>query len=262
MLVPDPLTALIVWRIFEEYLAGRGLQGIAQGLTADGIPTPGRRGHSADERTAAWSKGAVRSILVNPRYAGRSADGSMADDATIGEPLLSTDTFDRVHHQFAARRISSSPDARADCHRYLLRGMIRCALCSRLMQGTRTNGESYYRCRTSPSHQEADCGEHPRNVYLREQAVISPLASWLRSVCTPRELIRFLADSTETNRHLSAISALGRRIRNGLSAPEHEQAAVFRSLGVRLTYADASRTLEVKVPLVTGRPALRTALRI
>ena len=31
-LEPDPVAALIVWRIFAEYLAGRGLFAIAEGL--------------------------------------------------------------------------------------------------------------------------------------------------------------------------------------------------------------------------------------
>src|SRR5437762_10566075 len=39
-LEPDPLTAPVVIRIFAEYLAGRGLFAIAEGLTRDGIPSP------------------------------------------------------------------------------------------------------------------------------------------------------------------------------------------------------------------------------
>jgi site-specific DNA recombinase len=36
----DPTAAPVVERIFSQYIAGRGYFAIAQGLTADGIPSP------------------------------------------------------------------------------------------------------------------------------------------------------------------------------------------------------------------------------
>ena len=39
-LEPDPVTAPVVQRIFREYLAGKGIYAIAEGLTRDGIPSP------------------------------------------------------------------------------------------------------------------------------------------------------------------------------------------------------------------------------
>jgi hypothetical protein len=39
-LEPDPDTAWVVQRIFAEYLAGRGLFAIAEGLTRDQIASP------------------------------------------------------------------------------------------------------------------------------------------------------------------------------------------------------------------------------
>ncbi|HXT92810.1 MAG TPA: recombinase family protein [Trebonia sp.] len=63
----------MVRRIFAEYLAGRGLKAIAEDLTRDDIPSPsaydpGRNKHRCG---IAWSYGAVRAILGNPRYTGR-----------------------------------------------------------------------------------------------------------------------------------------------------------------------------------------------
>src|SRR5262249_55418675 len=70
---PNPETARVVKRIFAEYLAGRGLKAIAEGLTHDDIPSPsaydpGRNSHRCG---IAWSYSAVRAILANPRYTGR-----------------------------------------------------------------------------------------------------------------------------------------------------------------------------------------------
>ena len=47
-LEPDPGTARVVRRIFAEYLAGRGLFAIAEGLTRDGIPSCGARKCDSD----------------------------------------------------------------------------------------------------------------------------------------------------------------------------------------------------------------------
>ncbi|WP_438490361.1 recombinase family protein [Streptomyces sp. S186] len=45
---------------------------MAEGLTADGIPCPSAhdRRRNPHRRGIAWSKGAVRAILSNPRYTG------------------------------------------------------------------------------------------------------------------------------------------------------------------------------------------------
>lgn len=65
----DPIAAPIVERIFDSYLAGKGLYAIAELLTAEGIPSPSahdrQRNRHRDGR-GAWSKSAVKAILGNP----------------------------------------------------------------------------------------------------------------------------------------------------------------------------------------------------
>ena len=60
-------------RIFRAYVPGKGLYGIAEGLTRDVIPCPSARDPARNPHRdgAAWSKSAVRTILHNPRYTGR-----------------------------------------------------------------------------------------------------------------------------------------------------------------------------------------------
>lgn len=64
----DPVVA----RIFTEFLGDRGIFAVAQRLTADGIPCPSAydRVRNSHRSGVAWSKSAVRAILVNPRYTG------------------------------------------------------------------------------------------------------------------------------------------------------------------------------------------------
>jgi site-specific DNA recombinase len=69
----DPSAAPLVKRIFAEYLSGKGIYTIAEGLTREGVPSPSahdpERNRHRDQR--AWVKVAVRAILLNPRYTGR-----------------------------------------------------------------------------------------------------------------------------------------------------------------------------------------------
>lgn len=58
----DEEQAVIIHRIFAEYLAGKSLLDIAKGLTADEIPTA--RGKTN------WSSARVQSILTNEKYKG------------------------------------------------------------------------------------------------------------------------------------------------------------------------------------------------
>jgi site-specific DNA recombinase len=62
VLIVDPQQAEIVRRIFQEYVAGYGLKGVALRLNADGIPSP---------RGGVWVANKVRALLTNPAYAGK-----------------------------------------------------------------------------------------------------------------------------------------------------------------------------------------------
>ncbi|WP_131769664.1 recombinase family protein, partial [Candidatus Protofrankia californiensis] len=164
----DPDTAPIVKRIYTEYLTGRGMFAIAEGLTADAIPCPSAhdRARNRHRDGIAWSKGAVRVILTNPRYTGRQVwnkqrkDEVLIDVDDIGQghqtklrwndttawvwstdiahPAIIDDAlFQQVQARLTARRLTP-PDERSPRRtprRYLLRGLLYCGLCGRKMQG-------------------------------------------------------------------------------------------------------------------------------
>lgn len=62
--VPEivPEEAEIILRIYSEFISGKTTYTIADGLTADGIPTPRKK--------AVWSNKTVESILANEKYKG------------------------------------------------------------------------------------------------------------------------------------------------------------------------------------------------
>ncbi|HEU5420199.1 MAG TPA: hypothetical protein VFV41_21085, partial [Streptosporangiaceae bacterium] len=66
-------------------------------------------------------------------------------------------------------------------HHYALRGLLLCGLCSRRMQGLWANNAPYYRCRFPSEYALANLVSHPRNVTLRQDAILRPLDAWLGS---------------------------------------------------------------------------------
>ena len=84
-LEPDPATAPVVKRIFAEYLAGRGIYAIAEGLTRDGIPSPSQADPARNRHRTGegWAKSAVKAILANPRYTGRQVWNRQRKDEVL-----------------------------------------------------------------------------------------------------------------------------------------------------------------------------------
>ncbi len=212
----DPIAAPVVERIFDEYLAGRGLFAIAEGLTADGIPSPSAhdpaRNRHRTSSGGAWGKSAVRAILGNPRYTGRQVwnrqrrDEVLMDveDVAAGhetklrwndrsdwiwstdqahEAIIDPEMFARAESMRAAGAHRPNTTKRPRAKRtYQLSGLITCGLCGRRMQGTFNNGREHYRCQFATEYALAKGIDHPRTVYLREDRVTAALDAWIAEV--------------------------------------------------------------------------------
>jgi hypothetical protein len=218
----DTLAAPVVRRIFDEYLSGQGLFAIAEGLSGDRIPSPSAhdpiRNRHRQSSCGVWGKTQVRTILQNPRYTGHQVwnrqrrDEVLVDveDVALGnttkmrwnkpdqwvwseqpvhEAIVSRKVFDRVQELFsrrARRPVKGTRDARRP---YVLRGILQCAWCGRRMQGSYNNGKLHYRCRF-PGEYATTTGpsNHPRNVYVRQDAIEPHLDAWLSQVFDPQNV--------------------------------------------------------------------------
>ena len=219
-LEPDPDTAPVVVRIFTEFLSGLGIFAIAEGLTRDGVPSPSAhdRARNPHRDTRAWAKSAVRAILGNPRYTGRqvwnrqhkhealldvhdvtlgyttamrwnSQDKWIVSKKIVHTPLVDDDIFARVQDLFVARsRTGTTHQRHRTRNPYLYRGRITCDICTRRMQGQWSHGDAYYRCSFSEEYALANRVPHPRNIYLRESWITTPLDNWLATVFLPHRL--------------------------------------------------------------------------
>ncbi|NRQ30616.1 recombinase family protein [Nonomuraea sp. NN258] len=222
----DPYAALVVQRIFAEFLEGSGLFAIAEGLTRDGIPCPSAHDPKRNRHRSgiAWSKGAVRTILTNPRYTGRQVWNRQrkdevlldVDDVTLGHTtkqrwndsdkwifskkavhpqLVDDDTFRNVQDILAARgRGPCEHKPHRTRHPYAFKGAIRCGLCLRKMQSQWINEAAYYRCAFAREYALGNKIEHPLNVYLREDAILPRVDRWLSKVFAPHRLTQTIDD--------------------------------------------------------------------
>lgn len=209
-LAPDPIAAPIVQRIFTEYADGQGLHLIASGLNRDGIPSPSAHDPARNRHRAAgqgkWAKSAIRAILTNPRYTGHEVWNKQrkdevlvdVDDVALGhvtkmrwntadqwitsaeathEPLVSRELFDTVQAMFGTRKGPSTRTPMKHRH-YVLAGRMNCGVCGRRMQGHWNHDRAYYRCKFTEDYPDGD-REHPRNIYVKEDALLPGLDEWL-----------------------------------------------------------------------------------
>ena len=215
-LEPDPETAPVVVRIFQEFIAGRGYAQIAGLLTDDGILSPS--GHDPDRNRhrsstrGVWGKAAVRAILENPRYTGYSVWAKQrrdevlldAENVSLGyetklrwnaedkwvwsdepthEAIISEELFEQAR-RIIGSRVQRRKPRRTDTP-YLFRSLIFCKLCGRRMQGNRLREQLHYRCVLK---QEYPGSDHPRSLSVREELITPIVDDWLGTLFHPESL--------------------------------------------------------------------------
>ena len=174
LLVPDPVKAPVVRRIFQLYAEGKlGTTAIARQLEAEGAPAPRRHG---------WSPNALQLILANPAYRGLIRwKGNLFEG--LHEPLVDQELFDKAH-QLLRRRGENASLRRGNPSEFLLSGLVRCHHCGRAYVGTSAHGRSgrytYYACSTRYKYGPNKCSGERLPKDRLEAAVLAQLADLYR----------------------------------------------------------------------------------
>ena len=156
-------------------------------------------------------------ILINPRYTGVAVWGRQrrdevlvdVEDVAAGhrtklrwndedawvrspgvahEPLITAEVFEAARARRAANGRNTIRKPRRTPRPYLLRGLLRCGLCDRRMQGSWNHEQAYYRCRYPTEYALPRRAQHPRAVYVREAQIVPPLDDWIAGVFEPDRL--------------------------------------------------------------------------
>ncbi|BDE16054.1 MULTISPECIES: recombinase family protein [Mycobacterium] len=188
--VPDE--AETVRRVFKLFYAGESLRSICRTLNDEAVTT--RHGRP-------WNPSSVRTILSNPRYAGRAIyQGRPTGEAGNWEPLVSGDVFDVVQARLNdPRRVTNREGTD---RRHLGSGLFLCGVCEEPVSGW---SQGRYRCKE-------------RHVNRAR----GPVDAWVRAVITARlrredmtellapaeaQLAPLLAESTRLHDRLARIEA-------------------------------------------------------
>lgn len=140
-----PSEADVVRRIFDQFIAGGSLKGIATGLTETGIAT--RRGGT-------WSSSSVSSILRNARYTGRSIYKGDDVGAATWKPIVSESQFAAVNARLEdPRRKTRGTDT---ARKHLGSGLYFCTCGLRVRSSSGMgNGLNRYTCRHTCHYRSA-----------------------------------------------------------------------------------------------------------
>lgn len=161
-----PEEAEIVRRIYAEYLDGKGLEAIVNGLNADGVLT--QKGYT-------WHKGPVSRILRNSNYTGNlllqrfysenhitkrkcANDGELPKYAAADthEAIISPEIFAAVQEEIATRAEKFTPKP-PQKERYPYTGLIVCGKCGKHYRRKVTATGPVWICSTYNSKGKAAC---------------------------------------------------------------------------------------------------------
>ncbi|WP_094094811.1 recombinase family protein [Paenibacillus physcomitrellae] len=196
--------AFIVREIFNMYLSGRGFKAIAHQLNRLGYKT---------KRGVAFSINSVRTIILNPAYAGFIRFNKQQDwnekrrkginpepIVQLGEhdAIISMETWDKAQEIFMLK--SSKPTKTFDGH-FPLTTLLRCPACGQGMIGhrskrTKGSGEylRYYICGTSHYKGSTVCRANSIRADYAEQYVFFKL----EEITTNEYILKSLVDNVNS----------------------------------------------------------------
>ena len=233
-LIIDPETAPVVRMIFEKFIDGCSIIGIAKDLNEMGIPNPTAykklKGfnykHPAGKKLdGLWPDSSVRRILRNEMYVGNMVQGK---NTTISykikqcraipkedwiivegthEAIVDRETFDKAQSLFNQFIRKAPQKSEVD----LFSGFVRCADCLRAMN-KKTNSHPYgtyhyYRCGTSRKMKKSSCTNHTIRIDKMELAVLASIQGMIDSAVEMDKLIKRINSSPVKKKESSHISS-------------------------------------------------------
>jgi hypothetical protein len=133
----------------EAALAGESMKSIARRWTVAGF--------NSAHGTTGWTGRGVRSLLLNPRLAGRATYRGAEVGRGLWEPIISEHTATLLKAKLTAPGRLSGTGKGGRVPENLLTGLARCQRCEATVQAGSTNGKRSYVCQrgcvSTPRHQ-------------------------------------------------------------------------------------------------------------
>ena len=169
----DQEKANTVRTIYQQYLSGMSLKGIADSLFAQGIPSP--RGK------VQWTQAVINDLLSNQRYIGS---------------IVSFDEFFMAQGEKGKRSNIDEDTNQRKTTRYnsqsVLSGLLICGECGRNYRRiTRPSGEVVWRCANRVEHGKRFCKHSPS---IPEQQIKDTICARLRLVTFNEQTVKKYID--------------------------------------------------------------------
>ena len=183
-LVPDPIAAITVRKIFELAANGMGVTAIVRYLNEKEILTPIQYARSNgltgnyDDGDGSWNSRSVKYILTNRTYTGMLIQGK-EKRAVMGthEALVDEDTFESIQKSFQARAFNIAPKGQSTEN--ILKEKVVCGCCGGKMQRKRGTGHAdwhFFTCITKNRLGTGRC----TGMYVREEDVFNAIYRQLK----------------------------------------------------------------------------------
>jgi site-specific DNA recombinase len=240
----DPLTAPILRRIFQEYMAGTSLRSLADRLSAEGIPTSTGR--------PKWMATTLRCMLRNPAYMGearawrysctRTKNGKVTMrerplEEQVSLPpgtvpaLVDPPTWHAVQARFARNKAEAPRNNRHPEDSLLRSGFVRCGYCGNTVIAYVHSAGLMYRCCVY-SRDIPGC----RSSHVLVKTLDHAVWEKVHEVVTRPEIIALQlerlqqesdsgADVEALDRQVSAVEKQRQRIARGVAALDDDEAA-------------------------------------
>ena len=216
-LIIDEEVAPVIRLIFEKFISGKSIIGIAKELNEEGIPNPSMykklkgfnyRHPVGKSNDGLWPDSSVRRILRNEMYIGNMVQGK---NTTISykikqcrqvpkenwiiventhEAIVSKEIFEKAQSLFNKNVRVAPRKKEAD----LFSGFVKCGDCHRAMN-KKTNTHSYgtynyYRCVTARKMKKSACGNHTIRIDKLEDAVLTVIQNMVDVAIEMDEILK------------------------------------------------------------------------
>ena len=239
-LVEDEVTGPLVRELFRRRARGESWTSLYEWLNGLGVPT------SWGGRT--WSTGALQNIIENPVYLGQARSGKNVLE-NAHEPLIDVATWETAQEARGPRR---GPYKK---HHPLLKGLVRCANCQRVMSWARYRGKTGKR---NPNSADYTCArvssmgrcEHPASITAEGGRRVSGLDDFvIKKLFERLNEVRFEAADQTLIELEAEVAAARERLEQYLSDQELQQEVGRESFMTgaksrRATLTDAQRQLD------------------
>ena len=159
-LTPDEETKGVVQRIYREYLSGKGYAELARELNGEGIPSPKQHKinkgilHGEKKKTCFWLPTTLQQILMNEIYTGVLTSGAyehgpLGSGKRVFVPEAERVRVENAHPAIIDRDVfwevqeKMKKKKHGEAQQFLLKGLVRCGECGRLM----VRDKKRFRCR-------------------------------------------------------------------------------------------------------------------